>query len=524
MKKIFTFLAFGVLAVASANAQTGIITDRPDGEVVDNLSKSSLSYYAYLTAYLPQYVNGLKSEIVVDQAKGEFYIYNPLSKLPTDSYLKGTIDAEGNVTIPTPQYIFRHSDGTVVDDYYVFRMKNVGEVEAPEFEADRENSDLKFTWKDGVLTQTDGGVLGLGFIDGSFAGYADQDIKMELNNDKTVAPGNPDAIRFKDYIIGYQNHYEVADCVIAKMGFEGDTVWLTDFVDGQDNFWVKGERDSSGKIVFPSGQYLGVMNGYYAYFYGATTSVGTNLQGTPETIYILGDNTVFGVSSDGNKYSCDDVFVVNAGKVNSSYIYAYNQPKMSQFNDAPMFPYRSILKDFMPASTEFAIGMLGFTVSPVSSSGEEYLDPSQLYYTIYINEKSNPLILEKKYFSQWIDEDTSLIPYKFNDGTPSGSFACIFNFNEVTFVFDNYSWNRLGVRTYYTGGGETHYSPIMWTDGEMEDPDPDDIGMGAIEGVAAGNNEIEGYYDLNGRRVENPEKGIYIVRTASGKTFKKVVK
>jgi len=49
------------------------------------------------------------------------------------------------------------------------------------------------------------------------------------------------------------------------------------------------------------------------------------------------------------------------------------------------------------------------------------------------------------------------------------------------------------------------------------------IGEGTgVESVDAANDAVVAYYDLNGRRVMNPEKGIFIARTASGKALKVV--
>lgn len=512
MKKIFSFLAFGLLAVASASAQGQMITERPEGQVHDNMSRSSLSFYTYLQAALPLKVNGLKSEVVIDEATGDFYLYNPLTKLKTDTYMKGKIDAEGNVTFPTPQYIFRQSDGTVINDYYIFRMHNVGDLVQPQFETDRTETELKFTWKDGTLTQTDGGVLGLGFIDGTFAGYADENIKMETMTDTPVVPANPEALDLKEYIIGYTSHHGVAECVVAKMAFDGSDAWLTDFVPGMKNIWIKGQRLGDEQIMFESGQYLGVYDDtYYAYFYGATASEAPNFQGTPETIYILEADIMFDASSKG--YFSDNVFEINAGKDNSSYLFAYTRPQIDPFEDKPMVPRQSAISIFIPAGTDFAIGMLGFVVDPLSVNND-FLDPEKLFYTIYINDEENPLVLKHADFPGWISEDTSIIPYRFNDGTNDGSIAMIFNFNETSFIYSNLDWKAFGIQTVYTGGNEINKSPIVWTDGRGA----------SIEGIDAADDEIVEYFNLSGQKVSNPEKGIYIVRTASGKTFKKIVK
>lgn len=47
---------------------------------------------------------------------------------------------------------------------------------------------------------------------------------------------------------------------------------------------------------------------------------------------------------------------------------------------------------------------------------------------------------------------------------------------------------------------------------------------GAVDSIAAGEAEVVGYFDFYGRKVENPEPGIYVVRRADGITGKAVVR
>lgn len=47
---------------------------------------------------------------------------------------------------------------------------------------------------------------------------------------------------------------------------------------------------------------------------------------------------------------------------------------------------------------------------------------------------------------------------------------------------------------------------------------------GAVDSIAAGEAEVVGYFDFYGRKVENPEPGIYVVRRADGTTGKAVVR
>ncbi len=65
-------------------------------------------------------------------------------------------------------------------------------------------------------------------------------------------------------------------------------------------------------------------------------------------------------------------------------------------------------------------------------------------------------------------------------------------------------WDAIGVKSIYTGGGETHESPITWYD----------LTTG-INTITASDEQPTEYYDLMGRRVDASKltRGIYITNT-----------
>ena len=471
----------------------------------------------YLTATLPTVVAGQKAEVVVGK-NGDFYIYNPFSQLDTKTWLKGTIDSDGNVTIPTPQYIYREVDGTQIHDLYAVRMKPSEIPGDYNFEKDEEESDLKFIWKDNVLTQVGDGILGLAYIDGEFRGYADSNIKIEPFTGVIVAPGNPDELTFNDYIIGYSTHYETPSATMAKLAFDDDEVWLTGFSKDLPDAWIHGTYDGTS-IIFESNQYLGLYDGmYYAYFYGATAYVGQNEQGTPETMYRLDDILICEENSKKG-YSSEDVFLINSGNRESKYLFVLSRPDINPYETKERYPMLPNITGFtqINPSEQIGLGQFSFALDPIDCYGNEFLDPEKLFYTIYVNDESNPLILKKSQFPKWVSEDTSEIPYSFSDGVQEWTIMPFFN--EFNLLFMDSSWTRIGVKAIYKEGGKSLETPVAWSN----EPAPNWPEV-SVESIVADTEGDAEYYDLTGRRVENPSNGIFIVKFANGKVAKKVIR
>lgn len=520
MRKILYTLAIAVLGGTFAQAQS-IIQTQPEGTLHESMMRSGEGYFFYLKATLPNPVSGQKTQIVVGN-DGDFYIYNPFSQLNTKSWLKGTIDAEGNVTIPTPQPIYRAFEGTVVQDYYAFRMKSSGIPGDYKFELDKNNTDLHFTWKDNKLTYADeDAILGLGFIDGEFAGYADSKITIVPFTDHIISPANPNELEFTDYILGYSTHKEVPDAVVCKIAFDGQDVWVKDFMKSLPDAWLHGVKLDNGTIIFDSKQYLGLYeNDLYAYFFGATSYLGENAQGTPETMYTLSSNSI--LEKSNNKFFSDDIMLINAGPDISKWIYVFAKPELSPYdNNAPRVPMSPRITSctLVNPNESIGIGMFSAALDPLDSEGA-FMNPENLYYSIFINDEEHPIELTKKDFPTWVNENTIDIPYTFMDAPKSNDWTILFLSNEISMLFHDKSWTRFGIQSVYKTS-EVRKSPIVWSDDPVEPIDP--IGIDEINTDTYNESDCI-YFDLTGRQVENPQKGIYIVKLPNGKTFKKVIR
>ena len=134
---------------------------------------------------------------------------------------------------------------------------------------------------------------------------------------------------------------------------------------------------------------------------------------------------------------------------------------------------------------------------PLVSTAGNFLSAGKMSYQIYydVDGTPQPFVLKKENYED-LTEDMSVIPYEFtddNDITEHG-YAVYLNGVDVT------TWKRVGVKSIYTGGGETHESEIGWLSLESAD--------GIVNAGVCPDNVR--YVDVMGRRADGTQKGLLI--------------
>ena len=117
-------------------------------------------------------------------------------------------------------------------------------------------------------------------------------------------------------------------------------------------------------------------------------------------------------------------------------------------------------------------GYFSFTIPTTDVDGND-LRESNLFYQLYsdIEGDIQPIVFTPE-ICEKLTEDMTIIPYTFTDNwdfADKGTYKVVYlnyNFNEM--------YDRIGVKSIYTGGGETHESEIAWA--EVEKPEPVELG------------------------------------------------
>ena len=155
--------------------------------------------------------------------------------------------------------------------------------------------------------------------------------------------------------------------------------------------------------------------------------------------------------------------------------------------------------EFTSFSATSSYPRVDYTIPTVGTNGEDLLG-EKLSYIFYVDDENTPLVLEAGVYEE-LTEDMTEIPYTFSDRWDIYNYRLYLNQD----IEEIKGWKKLGLQTIYRGGGEENRSNIVWYDVEAY---WQTVGISEVNTVKADNNVV---YDLQGRRVAQPAKGLYIV-------------
>ena len=270
----------------------------------------------------------------------------------------------------------------------------------------------------------------------------------------------------------------------VKVGFYGSDVYIQGISKWIPEAWIKGTVTRDNMVEFPQ-HFLGNFNAWgidmEIVFNGATFAY------NPETDTFTSPEGFTSTSTyelEGETYSEDaDVF---------------RDVVITRANDVPATPAAPQILNF---SLNGSYGYLLELNIPLEDVDGNPIFASQLSYEIYkkVGGVESPVTLEAQYY-EYATEDMTIIPYLYTD------YWEVMQGGESVYVHAPgiEDWDAIGVKSIYTGGGETHESPITWYD----------LTTG-INTITASDEQPTEYYDLMGRRVDASKltRGIYITNT-----------
>lgn len=202
--------------------------------------------------------------------------------------------------------------------------------------------------------------------------------------------------------------------------------------------------------------------GYY-YFSGLLISNGKYYIDT-----LTGVGTETTLTFDGNWM----LYSPTKGSIHSTY-----DPATITLTDGSTFEY-PVIEDVAatPANPEIlevgaydATKGYGYVVVDVPTKDIEGNDikESKLYYQLFSDVAGDiqPIVYTAELYAN-LEEDLTVIPYTFND---SYDFDVNSGYKLVYLNFDFTEYDRIGVKSIYTGGDETHESEIQWFEIEKEE-------------------------------------------------------
>lgn len=508
----------------------------PDGVRSDNLVREDVSYFNIGGELYLDNVTGVVSHYVVS-ADGNSIYMRPISTWNAGGYIRLDRQADGTYTAHTPQIFYDqdNGDGTHLL-VWATRLKlhtyDDGKIwYEPEDNGDGSyNTDMRFTFEDGVLSQADmtttGGlpneILAMTDSEGSWLLYGSGCISISplADGDKpAVLPG--DNVQ-QAAMLSYGNidmstggmTVVSKPLVWAVSASEPGAVYVKGLSNTMPEQWVKGELGGDGGLTFRK-QYLGINQDQkkHLWLMPALYTVDAVPSGGAEYYipsYTMADAVTleFNAATQTYRSTENEALTVSMLPSRVNYTEAFNSPVITLIDDKAATP--AAPADAALQSTTYGYVRMQFTLSPTDVDGR-FIDTGKLYYRVFIGgDETTPFVFNAGTYH--LDEDMTDIPYGFNNGIASISS---YNNSHYFNIYDP-GVTLCGVQSVYKGGGEERVSDIIWVDMS---------GTGITSVTADEAAKVE-YYDLQGRHVDNPAKGIFIKKTttANGTKTIKVMK
>ena len=479
MKKIlFTLMA--VLTTVMGSAQT-LVTPPSEGEAWHIAGGAFYVYtgddFTNVTAYLPQTM-----QVAIDGS--DIYIQGLASAYMSKAWVKGTVNGN-KVTIPSGQFV--GSDETYGNEYINGQDANATSANDPAidivFNYDATAGKLSLDSKVAILESSKANSIA--------ATYAYWE-GLILTKDEPTAPAEvtlPEGVTPMDYsLTGHDDYWDTSISRPAKVAFKQDTIYVNSISEVLPDAWIIGIV-KDGIATFAANQYLGAYYSGYSY--------------TPESLYFSPneDITMQYDAATGALTCAKYTTVDNIGVYDE-----VSNAVWTKIIDKVATPAKPSIEELEVVSKYNAVSVM--VKIPLVDTEGNAIAGSKLTYSFIVEDATGqqaPLTFTTALYADGLDSDMAEVPCTFTDQI--GYFQMI-NDERLIYLMHGVdtikTWKRLGLKTTYTGGGETRSSEIYWYDVQnfftgISTPQTSNL-----------KSQTSNLYNLQGQKVENVKKGLYI--------------
>lgn len=494
------------------NAPARVTESQTADDIIYSAEGEERSYYRKTTAYFvaagsvqQARMEGSACNIVLGD-ENKVYVYNPITQYDTYSYIVGQRDGD-TITFHTPQIVDvqYNEDYTESTNIYAtkFRKKKLSATTYT-FVADSINTDLKYVIKGDSISLVGGDsiMLALANAEGTWGGYGNAGDVLRKFTDTTVeVPADAEELT-------YAMKCSDGTGKGVSIVFKDNDIYIKGIASAHPDSWVKGNVVGS-TITIPSMQYLGLNETYGYYFYLAGAKKKEVYDPSDDVTYIeyeLVPNITMTLDEKSRTFKTDLSLLYNAGNGMLSYDAAYDSPEFSPFNDVATTPATPTISTYMEYNEDAGYGGLVFTL-PTEDVNGNWINPEKMKYIIYGDDKAYEFTTD---LYTGIEENMTEVPYSFTDDLD----FVLQDGEHIVFLYEG-GYSKMGVQSVYYGGDERTVSPIVYqtSDGIK------------VKTTAPVSTE---FYDLQGRRLNNPTPGLTIMKAiyadGSVKTIKYIAK
>lgn len=417
------------------------------------------------------------------------------------SYVKGKL-ADGKVTCVSGQFVGEDMYG---EEYLMgYTLDGAGNAEVTNFIFDYDAETRTLTSDpDIVIAETSEPV------DGQAAIYCFiRKAVLTLGGLPPLVPVEvPEGLQVQSYLlIASQNINEENDEgefdfvtrpyeIPVNVAFDGDDLYIQGLVENVSYAWAKATKNALGKYVIPAGQYIGTQQLYtqvYDYYLSAIGRTGGLTAIT------------FSYDAATGTISTTQTIAPTASEDQADAYYTLKNVSLKKIEEREATPSAPTLKlHKKPAPYGSAVWYYAEMFLPLTDTEGMPMLADKLSFLFYKDKdgEESPVTFKAKDFYE-LDEDVTEMPY---------DYMVMPDFSNHEIYFEKIgetelkSWNRLGLQTIYRGNDIEHRSEITWVDLA-----PVWFSSG-IEEIFNTTSSKTNYYDLHGRRLQAPKKGLNII-------------
>lgn len=478
---------------AVAKAQDMII-DQPAGKLYKDMYGYSEGFISQWGMIYEDKKDGVARDFVVGD-DGAYYMKNPISFQPTDSWIKGEKSVGDTIVFKLPQQIYVLDNGYDAPvKYYASRMKYQLVNGENQYVIDEKSQDMKFVWRnDSLIKVADESLLGMTSEKGDWNGLGDLISETTINPFTNAAP--KDLSKVQKYIFTFHPSERTTTQRISEVVIEGDDFYANNIDSKVPSAWIHGKIEGK-KVVFEGPQYLGLDKNASQFRFNFPANVAYN-----EETYTTDYKTLSSVSFDYDETTkslsnCQYGFMANYGyRVLAMEMDVIMQPTFEAWDGTVAKPQNPQIIQYVPATTQSGYLIFGLSRNNVDNS---FMDQSNVYFRIYFDDE-----LVTFYPDQYtgLSEEMTDVPIDFSDSRYD--FQTYGSQHRVV-IYDS-GFTRCGVQALYKDGDNILYSDIVYSDGTVS----------GINSTAASAPLATTYYDLSGRKVAQPQHGIFIQKNIS---------
>lgn len=474
-----------------------MITEAPDGTIT-TMSRDCTGWYLFWGYLFYEDVKGSAVKIC-EGSDGAYYMNGGTSQFPLSTWVKGSKNDDGSLVFPSGQIVYQEYYEGEIYDYALAAMT---------IDIDDEGGLSYNVLDELVLTENNGTYTAEGLVwgvceyyDGEWAwtGYGDENLVLSPISD--VVPELPDGLAMETWSafvddFGWR----------VSVGFAGNKVYVCGIDTTVPDCVSVGEISDDGTVTFEAGQYLGVSDyGFLTYLYGGYIDEVWNedYEDYDITGIVTGPFTM-SYDADAKRLEATNVFITTNNKSDN-----HDEVILSGYCDNMTILYQQRNPEAKPANpTDLAFydeweyygsNTFDFTIPQVDVEGT-LLDAENLYYRMYVDDDVFTF-----YGDEYVglpDDGLDMLPADYSnyaDIWVSGTNKSIWLYFQ--------GCETLGVQSVYM-------QPVEGGEPVMLESEIVTIETSGVKSVISDKAEVTSsvYYDLQGRRVDNPATGLYIRR------------